>query len=118
VLTGWQAGGGSCEYKVSAHENDMWRPSPTHDHLPLVPQISLVEGVFTVGIAIICIFILPDVPQKARLLTSQEKDRLVYRLQMDRGQVDNSSEISAWKGFMMAVTDPKTWLLCGILTST
>ncbi|KAG7528709.1 hypothetical protein FFLO_05970 [Filobasidium floriforme] len=78
----------------------------------------LVEGVFTVGIAIICIFILPDVPQKARLLTSQEKDRLVYRLQMDRGQVDNSSEISAWKGFMMAVTDPKTWLLCGILTST
>jgi hypothetical protein len=79
---------------------------------------SLVEGVATVGIAIICIFILPDVPQKARLLTSQEKDRLVYRLQMDRGQVDNSSEISAFKGFMMAVTDPKTWLLCGILTST
>jgi hypothetical protein len=96
------------------------RPQETYSpSLAFNPNLdSLVEGVATVGIAIICIFILPDVPQKARLLTSREKDRLVYRLQMDRGQVDNSSEISAWKGFMMAVTDPKTWLLCGILTST
>jgi hypothetical protein len=96
------------------------RPQETYSpSLSFEPNLdSLVEGVATVGIAIICIFILPDVPQKARLLTPQEKDRLVYRLQMDRGQVDNSSEISAWKGFMMAVTDPKTWLLCGILTST
>ena len=79
---------------------------------------SLVEGVATVGIAISCIFILPDTPQRARLLTPQEKDRLIYRLQMDRGQKDNTDEISAFKGFKMAVTDPKTWLLCGILTST
>jgi hypothetical protein len=82
------------------------------------PLHSLVEGVATVGIAIICIFILPDTPQRARLLSPQEKDRLIYRLQMDRGQKDNTDEISAFKGFKMAVSDPKTWLLCGILTST
>lgn len=112
----WKVGGGSCECK-----SRLGRPRATQ----LTPRGilsflsgSLVEGVATVGIAVICIFILPDHPQKARLLTSREKDRLVYRLQMDRGQVDNSSEISAFKGFMMAVTDPKTWLLCGILTST
>jgi hypothetical protein len=63
-------------------------------------------------------FILPDTPQKARLLSSQEKDRLIYRLQLDRGQKDNTSEISALKGFVMAITDPKTWLLCGILMTT
>ena len=80
--------------------------------------LSLVEGVATVGIALLCIFVLPDVPQKAKLLSLREKDRLIYRLQMDRGQKDNSSEISAFKGFKMAVCDPKTWLLCGILTST
>lgn len=33
----------------------------------------------------------------------------------DIGQTDDSHETSPWKGFVMAVKDPKTWLFTGIL---
>ncbi|KAK1480169.1 TNA1 is necessary for nicotinic acid import into the cell [Colletotrichum cuscutae] len=48
----------------------------------------LVEGVITVGLAI------------------------------PFGQEDDSSEVTVMKGFMMAVTDLKNWMLMGVLYST
>ena len=118
ALKDFRAGDGFCEYPLGRKTTIFERSADPGELLFLALLHSLVEGVATVGIAIMCIFILPDTPQRARLLTPQEKDRLIYRLQMDRGQKDNTDEISAFKGFKMAVTDPKTWLLCGILTST
>lgn len=50
-----------------------------------------------------------------RGLTNEERDWITYNYEKDQGQEDNSSEITAGQGFKMAITDPKTWLLMGIL---
>ena len=33
----------------------------------------------------------------------------------DHRQADNAKEETAWKGFIMAISDPKTWLFTGVL---
>lgn len=50
-----------------------------------------------------------------RWLTQQERDRLVYRLEVDRSSKDATDEVTAWAAFKMASCDPKTWLLCSVL---
>lgn len=46
-----------------------------------------------------------------------EHECLLWNFEEDQGQQDNADEVSARKGFMLAVMDPKTWLLMGILYS-
>ncbi|WWC64478.1 uncharacterized protein I303_107088 [Kwoniella dejecticola CBS 10117] len=75
----------------------------------------IVEGILTVGLAAIFATFIPNKPQTIRWLTPQEKDRLQYRLEVDRGSKDATDEVSVGAAFKMAVTDPKTWLLCGCL---
>ncbi|OCF61388.1 nicotinamide mononucleotide permease [Kwoniella mangroviensis CBS 10435] len=75
----------------------------------------IVEGVLTVGLAAIFATFIPNKPQTVRWLTPQEKDRLQYRLELDRGSKDATDEVSVGTAFKMAVTDPKTWLLCACL---
>jgi MFS family permease len=75
----------------------------------------LVEGVLTVGLAAIFVFILPNSPKTIRLLTPAERDWVQWNYAQDQGQSDNSDEVTARQGFMMAVTDPKTWLLLATL---
>jgi len=50
-----------------------------------------------------------------RGLTDTEREWILYNYEQDQGQEDNSSEITATQGLMMAIKDPKTWLLMGIL---
>ncbi|CED83319.1 Permease of the major facilitator superfamily [Phaffia rhodozyma] len=78
----------------------------------------IVEGVATVGCALCCALILPNTIRSARWYSDTEKDFLEYTLQVDRGQKDNSEEFSTLQAFKMTVSDPKTWLLMGILFST
>lgn len=61
---------------------------------------------------------LPNTPRKIIGFTQQQLDWLKYNYEADQKQEDYSNEITAKQGFMMAVTDPKTWLLCGILYAT
>jgi hypothetical protein len=68
-----------------------------------------------VGLGAIFAFIIPNRPQTIRWLTSQERDQLNYRLEVDRSSKDGTDEVSVGKAFMMAITDVKTWLLCGCL---
>ncbi|KAB8230416.1 major facilitator superfamily domain-containing protein [Aspergillus alliaceus] len=75
----------------------------------------LVEGVITVGLAIILAFILPNSLKTLLGFTEVEKEYLQWNFESDQGQQDNADEVSAWKGVMMAVTDPKTWLLMATL---
>jgi hypothetical protein len=58
---------------------------------------------------------MPNRPESIQWLTTQERDQLVYRLEVDRSSKDSTNEVSAGKAFMMAVTDIKTWLLCATL---
>ncbi|WRT70135.1 uncharacterized protein IL334_007129 [Kwoniella shivajii] len=75
----------------------------------------IVEGILTVGLAIIFATFIPNKPKTIRWLTPQEKDQLQYRLEVDRASKDATDEVSVLTAFKMAVTDPKTWLLCGCL---
>ncbi|KAH9217344.1 major facilitator superfamily domain-containing protein [Leptodontidium sp. 2 PMI_412] len=77
----------------------------------------IIEGVATVGLAILFVFILPNSPKNVRGHTDLEREWVTYNFAKDQGQEDHSDEISAYKGFMMALVDPKTWLLLGLLSS-
>ncbi|KAE8150843.1 major facilitator superfamily domain-containing protein [Aspergillus avenaceus] len=77
----------------------------------------LVEGVITVGLALILTFILPNSIKSLLGFTDLEKEYLQWNFESDQGQQDNADEVGAWKGVMMAVTDPKTWLMMGTLYS-
>ena len=78
-------------------------------------QLFLIEGVATIGLAIIFAFTLPNSPKTVRGHTEQEREWLAWTFGQDQGQQDHSDEITAWKGFKMATADPKTWLLMGTL---
>jgi hypothetical protein len=75
----------------------------------------LIEGIITIGLAIIFAFILPNSPNSIRGFTEQESAWRQWNFEVDQGQQDDSSEISSKKGLWMAVTDPKTWLLMATL---
>ncbi|VUC24159.1 unnamed protein product [Clonostachys rosea] len=79
----------------------------------------LVEGVITVGLAIIFAFILPNSNKKIMGLSKLECDWIQWNYAQDLGQSDDASqEITAMQGFKMAVKDPKTWLFTGVLYCT
>ncbi|KAF4435204.1 nicotinamide mononucleotide permease [Fusarium austroafricanum] len=78
----------------------------------------LIEGVATSGLGILFAFILPNSNKKIITLSSLECEWVQYNFTSDQGQSDDTHEISAYAGFMMAVKDPKTWLLVGILYCT
>ncbi|EMR64270.1 hypothetical protein MGN70_012720 [Eutypa lata] len=78
----------------------------------------LVEGVLTVGLAIVFAFILPNSHKKILGLSKIECEFVEWNFVSDQGQADDVSEVTAIKGFTMALVDPKTWLLMGILYMT
>ncbi|CAG8181560.1 unnamed protein product [Penicillium salamii] len=77
----------------------------------------LVEGVATIGLAIILVFILPNSLKSISGFSKIEHEFLMWNFEEDQGQQDNADEVSARKGFIMALVDVKTWLLMGILYS-
>lgn len=77
----------------------------------------MVEGVATIGLAIIIVFILPNSLKSISGFSKLEQEYLLWNFEEDQGQQDNADEVSARKGFMLAVMDPKAWLLMGILYS-
>ncbi|KAM0747823.1 MFS general substrate transporter [Meredithblackwellia eburnea MCA 4105] len=78
----------------------------------------IIEGVATVALAAIFATYLPNSPQTCRWLTDIEREHLLWTLRVEQGSSDDRSEISGWQGFVMAVTDPKTWMLMGVLSTT
>lgn len=62
--------------------------------------------------------IMPNTPSKIRMCSQQEIDWIKWNYESDMKSEDNAAEVTAKQGFMMAVLDPKTWMLCGILYAT
>ena len=77
----------------------------------------IIEGVMTIGLALIFSLILPNHPRKVWRLTEAEKDWWQWNYERDQGQQDDSTEISAKQGFWLALTDPKMWLMLFMLYS-
>lgn len=78
----------------------------------------IIEGVMTVGLALIFAFILPNSNKKILTLSSLECEWVQWNFEKDLGQQDNSDEQTAWQGLVMAMKDPKTWLMMTLLTLT
>lgn len=76
----------------------------------------IIEGVGTVGLAIIFGILLPNLPQTSWnwQFSKAQRDFAVYRLEVEAG--DTEEEVGGWEGFKLAVTDIKTYFLMGILS--
>ena len=107
-------GGGCCEFEISLVFDARSRRADISLFLPS----SILEGIVTVVLGIACIFILPNTPATAKRLSQVERDALVYRLESEKGAKDDSDQISVGRALVMAVSDIKTWLMCGILFFT
>lgn len=81
-------------------------------------QLFIVEGVLTIGIAIILAILMPSGPASAFGLTDNEREYALWNLRKDIGKNDDRHEITAVQGFKLVVKDPKTWLLMGVLHAT
>ena len=78
-------------------------------------QLFLIEGVITIGLSILFAFILPNSNRKILSMNSEELEWIKWNFESEQGQEDDSNEISAQKGLMMAIKDPKTWLFMAML---
>ncbi|EAT90622.2 hypothetical protein SNOG_02410 [Parastagonospora nodorum SN15] len=69
----------------------------------------IIEGIVTIGIAVICIFILPDTPLTTRWLTPEQRQLAHDRIERDTVGLKESKGARA--GFMQALRDPRLYLL-------
>ncbi|KAI0421310.1 major facilitator superfamily domain-containing protein [Xylaria grammica] len=77
----------------------------------------IIEGVITVGVALIAIPILPNFPRTTKWLSEEEKALAIWRLEEDVGEDDwAGEEQSMWYGAKLAFADVKTYVLLLLLT--
>ncbi|BEI81919.1 hypothetical protein CcaverHIS002_0210790 [Cutaneotrichosporon cavernicola] len=76
----------------------------------------IVEGVMTVGFAIIFATYMPNRPESMRWLSPIEREQLLYRLAADRGTKDGAEEMGQRQAIRLAFTDIKVWLVGITLT--
>ncbi|KAF2249399.1 MFS general substrate transporter [Trematosphaeria pertusa] len=76
----------------------------------------IVEGVATVGIALIAPFFLLDYPATSKRLTPRQREIAIARLQADgitsSGEHGEIAEVSHWNAFVHAISNWRLWLLC------
>ncbi|KAJ6010238.1 hypothetical protein N7499_004358 [Penicillium canescens] len=71
-----------------------------------------IEGAVTMFIAVLAAFILPDLPTNARGFTEEERQVAQLRMFEDVGEADtDSEELGAMGGLMMALKDPKIYVM-------
>lgn len=74
----------------------------------------IIEGVATVGLAIVFGFLLPNKPSNSWQFSPIQRDMAVWRIEVEAGDA-NDENVSAKQGFMMAVSDIKTYYLVSCL---
>jgi MFS family permease len=76
-------------------------------HLAGWRWIYIVEGAFTILAGLVAWFFLVDFPQKATFLEEHERERVIERLNKDRGD-GGHDELTATK-ILMHLSDWKVW---------
>jgi MFS family permease len=76
-----------------------------------------VEGAATMFIAILAAFILPDLPHNTRGFTEEERYVAQLRMTEDVGVADSDEGQTAFTGLVMALKDPKVYLMMFTLTA-
>ncbi|KAF9965477.1 hypothetical protein BGZ70_004784 [Mortierella alpina] len=70
--------------------------------------IFLLEGLPTVLLTSVVLWLLPDFPHNAKFLTQEERDLTVMRLKIDAGPANQTG--FSWREFRMVFKDYKTYL--------
>ncbi|KAK1625156.1 major facilitator superfamily domain-containing protein [Colletotrichum phormii] len=68
----------------------------------------LIQGVFTIGVALVAFFVLPNAPLQTRWLTREERELAHSRVANDTTEMRQGT--STWSGLWEAVTDYRTWV--------
>ncbi|KAJ6014047.1 hypothetical protein N7540_008638 [Penicillium herquei] len=78
----------------------------------------IIEGSATVGLGIICACIMPEFPHNCRLLSQEQRDLAVWRIESEAGAAEGTEQESVLRGFSKALSDPKLILLiiCNMLS--
>lgn len=73
----------------------------------------IIEGVITVGVALIALPILPNFPRTTKWLSEEERALAIWRLEEDVGEDDwvGEEKQSMWLGAKLAFADVKTYVL-------
>lgn len=71
----------------------------------------IIEGVVTVALGGLALFILPDYPKSTYWLSEKERQIAQQRLALDAGVREVEEDEGAFRGLKLAVMDPKVWLL-------
>lgn len=71
----------------------------------------IIEGTATVGLGAICACIMPEYPHNSRMLTQEERDLAVWRMESEAGAAEGKENEGVLKGFADALSDPKMLLL-------
>ncbi|KIM99148.1 hypothetical protein OIDMADRAFT_181575 [Oidiodendron maius Zn] len=77
--------------------------------LPAWKWLFLIEGVITIGCAVIAVFILPDFPATTKWLTDEEREYAIRRLEQDN-MSSEARGITHLQSFLYAIKDWRTWL--------
>ncbi|KAI0876511.1 allantoate permease [Hypoxylon argillaceum] len=70
----------------------------------------IIEGIITIGVAIVAAFVLPNYPSNTNWLTPEEQAYAQWRLVDDTGDADVADSISVKEGVKMAFKDPRLYL--------
>lgn len=70
----------------------------------------IVEGVITIGVAIIAGFVLPDFPATVKWLNEEERAFAQWRLIHDAKEADNSKSTTVMEGLKLALKDYRMYL--------
>lgn len=78
----------------------------------------IIEGAATVGIGVVCAFLLPEFPHNSRMLYQLQRDLAVWRIESEAGSAEGTENESVLQGFAKALSDPKLLLLifCNLLS--
>ncbi|KAE8315070.1 major facilitator superfamily domain-containing protein [Aspergillus transmontanensis] len=75
----------------------------------------LIQGVVTVGVALVAFFLLPNAPRSTQWLTAEERQLADERIKRDTTQREEGT--STWVGLREACMDYRTWifaLMCNL----
>jgi MFS family permease len=77
-----------------------------------------IEGAVTMGIAVVAVFILPDLPTNTRGFTADELEVAQLRMTEDVGLADVDPEgLGTFGGLTMALKDIKVYIMCIVFTT-
>ena len=71
----------------------------------------IIEGVMTIGVALLSMLVLPDYPAKTRWLSPEETSYAQWRLIDDTGEADFAQSTTIWDGLKLALRDPRVWIM-------